>query len=83
MIRGLGNRLSREIIRRFTRPDMTALQLRKRAETAILCGPLFVVPLLVLHDILPLAVKVALQACWAGSLFIGYVIYAEHKKRNR
>jgi hypothetical protein len=80
---GLIDRLSRPILKWFTRPDMTALQLRKRAETAILCGPLFVMPLLLLHDSVPMAVKIALQACWVGSLFIGYVIYAEHKKRDR
>ncbi|MEN4807272.1 hypothetical protein [Pantoea agglomerans] len=83
MTGGIGAALIRLVVQRFSRPDMTALQLRKRAETAILCGPLFVLPLLLMHDSLPSAVKIVLQACWCGSLFIGYVLYAEHKKRDR
>lgn len=82
-MRGLGDSISRLIVQWFLRPDMTGLQVRKRAETAILCGPLFVIPLLLAHDSLPVAVKIVLQACWCGSLFIGYVLYAEHKKRSR
>ncbi|WP_261643124.1 hypothetical protein [Erwinia mallotivora] len=82
MIRCAVNAVSRLIVHGFSRPDMTGKQVRKRAEWAVLCGSLFVVPLL-LDDDVPLAMKISLQACWAGSIFIGYVLYAEHKKRNR
>lgn len=82
-MRGAVDAVSRLIVRGFSHPDMTGVQVRKRAEWAVLCGSLFVVPLLLLHDEVPLAMKIALQACWAGSLFIGYVLHAEYKKRNR
>jgi hypothetical protein len=82
-MRGNNNAITGLIVKWFTRPDMKAVQLRKRAEWAFLCAPLFVVPLILFHDIVPAAVKIVLQVCWAGCFFIGYVLYAEHKKRGR
>lgn len=82
-MRGLGRTLSRLIVQFFSRPETTALQLKRRAEWVILCSPLFICPLLMFHDNLSWKLKIVLQACWAFSLFIGYVLYAEHKKRSR
>ncbi len=83
MKNGMAEAVSRAVLRWFARPDMTATELRKRAEWAILCGPLFIIPLLLMHESVPLYVKVLLELCWVCSLFIGYVLYAEHKKRGR
>lgn len=75
--------LSGLIMRCFLSPDLTALQVRKRAEWALLCGPLFVSPLLLFSDSIPMFVKIILEAGWVGSLFTGYVLHAEYKKRSR